>query len=119
MIRIFKQATSSPFNIIRNLSYISKKNDYICYEKNKYEYLESKKSFPIEKCQSILSNDVVSVIGYGAQGRSQALNLKDNDINVILGLRENGNSWKKAVEDGWEPNKNLYDIDEASKRQYN
>ncbi|MDO5851624.1 MAG: ketol-acid reductoisomerase [Methanobacteriaceae archaeon] len=47
-----------------------------------------------------IENKTVAVIGYGSQGRGQALNMKDSGVNVILGLRENGNSWNKAKEDG-------------------
>jgi hypothetical protein len=34
-------------------------------------------------------------------------------LNVIVGVRKNGTSWKEAQEDGWVPGKNLFDIDEA------
>lgn len=50
-----------------------------------------------------LKDQVISVIGYGSQGRAQALNMRDSGLQVILGLRPNGNSWKKAVADGFEP----------------
>jgi ketol-acid reductoisomerase len=50
--------------------------------------------------ESILDGLTVAVIGYGSQGRAQALNLKDSGINVVVGLRPGGNSWKKAEEDG-------------------
>ena len=52
---------------------------------------------------SILDDLTVAVLGYGSQGRAQALNMRDSGINVILGLREGGNSWKRAKDDGWEP----------------
>jgi ketol-acid reductoisomerase len=45
----------------------------------------------------------IAVIGYGSQGRGQALNLRDSGCNVAIGLRPNGPSWKQAVEDGWTP----------------
>ena len=64
-------------------------------------------------CKKILENHTISVLGYGSQGRSQSLNLRDSNNNVILGLRPNGKSWEYALHDGWEPNKNLFDIDEA------
>ena len=32
-----------------------------------------------------LRNKTISVLGYGVQGPSQALNLKDNGFNVIVG----------------------------------
>jgi ketol-acid reductoisomerase len=50
--------------------------------------------------KSYLQNKTVAIIGYGSQGRGQALNLKDSKVNVIVGLRENGNSWEKAKKDG-------------------
>lgn len=51
----------------------------------------------------VLEGKKVAIIGYGSQGRAQALNLRDSGVNVILGLRENGSSWKKALEDGFKP----------------
>ena len=45
----------------------------------------------------------VAVLGYGSQGRAQALNLRDSGWNVQLGLRPNGASWKRAVADGFDP----------------
>ena len=50
---------------------------------------------------SILDDLTVAVLGYGSQGRAQALNMRDSGVNVVLGLREGGKSWKKAKEDGW------------------
>ncbi len=50
--------------------------------------------------KSFLENKCVAVIGYGSQGRGQALNLKDSGINVVMGLREDGKSWEKAKNDG-------------------
>ncbi len=34
-------------------------------------------------------------------------------MNVIVGVRKNGASWKEAQQDGWIPGTNLFDIDEA------
>ncbi|HVB34115.1 MAG TPA: ketol-acid reductoisomerase [Patescibacteria group bacterium] len=45
----------------------------------------------------------IAVIGYGSQGRGQALNLRDSGCNVTIGLRPNSRSWKQALEDGWKP----------------
>ena len=63
-----------------------------------------------------IKKQVIATIGYGPQGKGQSLNLRDNGFNVILGLRENGKSWKNAQNDGWIPGKNLFNIDEASKK---
>lgn len=46
-----------------------------------------------------LKNKKIAVIGYGSQGRGQALNLRDSGLDVCIGLRQ-GKSWKKAIEDG-------------------
>jgi len=42
----------------------------------------------------------VAVIGYGAQGRAQARCFADSGLNVRVGVREGGPSWKQAQEDG-------------------
>lgn len=36
------------------------------------------------------------------------LNLRDNGLNVIVGVRKDGHSWKEAVADGWVPGKVCY-----------
>ncbi len=51
----------------------------------------------------VLENKTVAVIGYGSQGRAQALNMRDSGVDVVLGLRPGGKSWKKATEDGFQP----------------
>lgn len=48
----------------------------------------------------ILKDQSIAVIGYGIQGRAQANNLKDSGLNVIVGLRKGGSSWKIAEDDG-------------------
>jgi ketol-acid reductoisomerase len=52
--------------------------------------------------ESVLDGKTVAVIGYGSQGRAQALNLKDSNVDVVVGLRPEGKSWGKAQEDGLE-----------------
>jgi len=47
----------------------------------------------------VLKYKVVTVVGYGSQGRAQALNLRDSGIEVIIGVRQGGRSWGKALED--------------------
>ena len=42
----------------------------------------------------------VAVLGYGSQGRAQALNLKDSGFKVVVGVRKGGPSWKQAKRDG-------------------
>ena len=47
-----------------------------------------------------IKDQTIAVIGYGIQGDAQANNMKDSGLNVIVGLKEGGNSWKKASDDG-------------------
>jgi len=47
-----------------------------------------------------IKNQTIAVIGYGIQGNAQSNNMKDSGLNVIIGLKEGGNSWKKAQADG-------------------
>ncbi len=72
--------------------------------------------FSLEKAREVLKNEVVAVIGYGVQGPGQALNMRDNGINVIVGQREGGKSWDRAVADGFVPGKTLFPIEDAAKR---
>ena len=72
--------------------------------------------FPMEKAREVLKDETVAILGYGVQGPGQALNLRDNGINVIVGQRENSKSWDKAVADGWVPGKTLFPLDEAAKQ---
>ncbi len=50
--------------------------------------------------EGILKGKKVAVIGYGGQGRAQALNLKDSGVEVTIGLREGSSSIKKVESDG-------------------
>ncbi|MDR2698096.1 MAG: ketol-acid reductoisomerase [Candidatus Methanoplasma sp.] len=49
---------------------------------------------------NVLKGKKVSVLGYGAQGRAQALCFHDSGLDVTVGVRKDGKSWKKAREDG-------------------
>ncbi|HSA84191.1 MAG TPA: ketol-acid reductoisomerase [Patescibacteria group bacterium] len=69
--------------------------------------------FPLKKAQDVLKNQTIAVLGYGVQGPAQAMNLRDNGFNVIVGQRKNSASWKKAVADGWKEGKTLFEIEEA------
>ena len=42
----------------------------------------------------------VAILGFGNQGRAQALNLKDSGVDVFIGLRDNSPSFAKANADG-------------------
>ena len=49
---------------------------------------------------SVIEGKKIAVIGYGSQGMAQALMLHDSGMDVVVGLRENGKSWKNADADG-------------------
>ena len=80
------------------------------------EEVITSEEFPLKKAQEVLKNEVVAVLGYGVQGPGQALNMKDNGINVIVGQREGGKSWERAIADGFVPGKTLFSIEEAAKK---
>jgi len=72
--------------------------------------------FSLERAREVLKDETVVVLGYGVQGPGQALNMKDNGINVIVGQRENSRSWDRAVEDGFVPGKTLFPLEEAAQK---
>ena len=77
------------------------------------EQVATRDEFPLEKAREVLKNETIAVIGYGVQGPGQALNLRDNGFNVIIGQRKGGKTWEKAIADGWVPGETLFDIEEA------
>ena len=48
-------------------------------------------------------NKTIAIIGYGIQGRGQALNLRDSGLKVIIGQRAGGPNYDQAKKDGFEP----------------
>ncbi len=48
----------------------------------------------------LLKQRTVAIIGYGAQGRAQSLNLKDSGANVVVGLYEGSRSKARAEAEG-------------------
>lgn len=83
---------------------------------NELEDVVTREEFPLSKARETLKNEVIAVIGYGVQGPAQALNMKDNGFNVIIGQRKGGKTWEKAKADGWVEGKTLFDIEEACQR---
>jgi len=88
------------------------------------ETVITRKEYPMEKAKEFLANEVVAVIGYGVQGPAQAMNLRDNGINVIVGQRESHakpgkkpTSWERAIADGWVEGETLFPvIEEAAEK---
>lgn len=58
-----------------------------------------------------IKNQIIAVIGYGIQGKAQANNLKDSGLDVVVGLRKEGNSWKIAEADG----QNVMEVRDAAR----
>lgn len=59
-----------------------------------------------------LKGKTISVIGYGSQGHAQTQNLRDSGLNVLVGLRPGGPSYKSAQNHGFNP----VSIGEAAER---
>lgn len=80
------------------------------------ENVVTREEFPLNKAKQVLENETIAVIGYGVQGPGQALNLKDNGCNVIVGQRKGTPSWDKALADGWQENVSLFEVEAACER---
>ncbi|MBW1782039.1 MAG: ketol-acid reductoisomerase [Deltaproteobacteria bacterium] len=80
------------------------------------EDVVTSEEFTLKKAQDFLKNETVAVIGYGVQGPGQALNMRDNGIAVIVGQREGGDSWQRALNDGFIPGETLFSPKDAAER---
>ncbi len=80
------------------------------------EEVVTRDEFPLAQARQVLKDEVVAVLGYGVQGPAQALNMRDNGINVIVGQKQGGKSWEKALADGWVPGETLFSVEEAAER---
>ena len=81
---------------------------------NVEENVVTRKEWPLEKAKSELKNETIAVLGYGVQGPGQALNLRDNGFDVIVGQRKGSKSWDKAKKDGWKEGETLFELEEAA-----
>lgn len=78
------------------------------------EEVVTSEEFTLAKAREVLKDEIVAVVGYGVQGRGQALNMKDNGIRCIVG--EGEFNWQKAVDEGFIPGETLFSPLEAAKR---
>jgi ketol-acid reductoisomerase len=83
---------------------------------NVTETVVERADFPPERIKQVLGNETVAVLGYGVQGRGQSLNMRDNGLRVVIGLRDKGKGWDLAEQDGWEPGQTLLPLEEAARR---
>lgn len=80
------------------------------------EVVVERSDYPKEKIQDIFKGETLAMLGYGTQGRGQALNARDHGLKVIVGLREGGSSWDLAIEDGFVPGETLFPFVEAAEK---
>jgi len=80
------------------------------------ENVVTREEFPLEKAREVLKDETIAIIGYGVQGPGQALNLRDNGFNVIVGQRSPSSSYDKAIADGFVPGETLFGIEEAAEK---
>lgn len=80
------------------------------------ETVVTRDEFPLAQAQEVLATETLAVLGYGVQGPGQALNLRDNGLRVIVGQRKGSASWEKALHDGWQEGKDLFEPEEACRR---
>jgi ketol-acid reductoisomerase len=80
------------------------------------EEVITSEEFSLQKAREVLAGEIVAVLGYGVQGPGQALNMRDNGINVIVGQRQNSKSWERALDDGFVADETLFPIEEAARR---
>src|SRR5476649_2623777 len=59
-----------------------------------------------------IKDKTIAVVGYGIQGRGQALNLRDSGLKVIIAQRPGGPNYDKAIKDGFKP----MTVEEATKK---
>ena len=80
------------------------------------EEVVTRDEFPLTKAIETLKDETIAILGYGVQGPGQALNLKDNGFNVIIGQRKGSKTWDKAVADGWVPGETLFELEKACQK---
>ena len=61
---------------------------------------------------NIIKDSTVAVIGYGIQGRGQALNLRDSGVKVLVSESEGTPNYTQAKNDGFD----VLSVEEAAKR---
>lgn len=80
------------------------------------ETVVTREEFPLDKAREVLKDETIAILGYGVQGPGQALNLRDNGFNVIVGQRKDSKTWDKALADGWVEGETLFELEEAASR---
>ncbi len=81
------------------------------------ENIVTRDEFSVEKAREVLRGETVATLGYGIQGSGQALNMRDNGINVIVGQTSGiDQCYDNALKDGWVPGETLFSLEEAAEK---
>jgi ketol-acid reductoisomerase len=83
------------------------------------ETVVTRTEFTVKQAQEVLKKEVIATLGYGIQGRAQAMNMRDNGIKVIIGQEKTGPHlayYEAAKKDGWVPGETLFPMEEAARR---
>jgi len=81
------------------------------------ETVVMRKEFSLARARKVLKKETIAILGYGVQGPAQALNLRDNGFDVIIGQAKSfKKDWDRAVKDGFKPGKTLFTIEEAAQK---
>jgi ketol-acid reductoisomerase len=80
------------------------------------EEVVTRQEFTLELAHQVLQKETMAVLGYGIQGAAQAMNLRDQGFNVMVGQRQGGPSWDRALADGWIKGETLFDPLVAAER---
>ena len=62
--------------------------------------MESKIIYDEDINQELIKSKKVAIIGFGSQGHAHALNLHESGVDVVVGLRESSESYKRASDMG-------------------
>jgi ketol-acid reductoisomerase len=58
---------------------------------------------PGQKKRNAVAKGHVAILGYGDDGRSQAMRLKAAGVDIVVAVRPGGMSWIRAMKDGFRP----------------
>jgi len=80
------------------------------------ETVVERSDYPPDRLRQVLGGETIAILGYGVQGRGQSLNMRDNGLKVVIGLRPKSKGWQLAEQDGWKAGESLFPLEEAAKR---
>src|SRR3989338_5619586 len=87
------------------------------------EEVVTREEMPRELAIKILEETGIrteATFGYRSQGKHQALVKRDtlsgSGVKSIVGVRKDGDSWERALGDGWIPGETLFTIEDAARQ---